>query len=140
MNRLQRILIASVGAAVLAAPAGGAFAAVPKKVVVITRKVTGSAAQAGQWGYLQVALTVKKTTTTIGTKKTIVRKVVRIDIPEYPSHTSRSVYINQTALPYLMQETLKSQNANIQMISGASYSSQAYIQSLQAALVLEKKV
>jgi len=140
MNRLQRIVTATVGAAVLAAPAGGAFAAVPKKVAVITRKVTGPAAQAGQWGLLQVALTVKKTTTTVGTKKTTVRKVIRIDIPQYPNHTDRSVYINQTALPYLMQETLKKQSANIHTVSGASYSSQAYIQSLQGALVLEKKV
>jgi uncharacterized protein with FMN-binding domain len=140
MNRFQRILTATVGAAVLAAPAAGAFAAVPKKVVVITRKVTGAPAQAGQWGLLQVALTVRKTTTTVGTKKTIARKVIRISIPQYPSHTDRSVYINQQALPLLMQETLKAQNANIQMISGASYSSQAYIQSLQAALLLEKKV
>jgi uncharacterized protein with FMN-binding domain len=140
MNRLQRIVIASVGAAVLAAPTAGALAALPKKVVVITRNVTGTPAQAGQWGLLQVALTVRKTTTTIGTKKTIARKVIRISIPEYPSHTGRSVYINQQALPYLMQETLKAQSSNIQMISGASYSSQAYIQSLQAALLLEKKV
>ena len=87
-----------------------------------------------------MALTVKKTTTTVGTKKTIVRKVVRIDIPQYPDHTDRSVYINQQALPYLMQETLKAQSAKIQMVSGASYSSQAFIQSLQGALVLEKKV
>jgi uncharacterized protein with FMN-binding domain len=140
MNRFQRILTVTVGAAVLAAPTAGAFAAVPKKVVVVTRKVTGPASQAGQWGLLQVALTVRKTTTTVGTKKTIVRKVVRIDIPEYPSHTGRSIYINQQALPYLMQETLKAQNAHIQMVSGASYSSQAFIQSLQGALVLEKKV
>jgi uncharacterized protein with FMN-binding domain len=140
MNRFQRILIATAGAAVLAAPSAGAFATVQKKVVVITRKVTGTPAQAGQWGLLQVALTVRKTTTTVGTKKTIARKVIRIDIPEYPSHTDRSVYINQQALPMLMQETLKAQSAHIQMISGASYSSQAYIQSLQAALLLEKKV
>jgi uncharacterized protein with FMN-binding domain len=140
MNHLKRIVTASVGVAILAAPAAGAFAALPKKVVSITRKVTGPAAQAGQWGYVQVALTVKKTTTTVGTKKTIVRKVVQINIPQYPNHTSRSVYINQTALPYLMQETLKSQTSNIQMVSGASYSSNAYVQSLQAALVLEKKV
>jgi uncharacterized protein with FMN-binding domain len=140
MNRFQRIVIASLGAVALAAPSAGAFAAVPKKVVVITRKVTGTPAQAGEWGPLQVALTVRKTTTTIGTKKTIARKVIRINIPEYPSHTDRSVYINQQALPYLMQETLKAQSANIQMVSGASYSSQAYIQSLQSALLLEKKV
>ena len=39
-----------------------------------------------------------------------------------------------------MQETLKAQSATIQMVSGASNSSEAYIQSLQAALLLEKKV
>jgi uncharacterized protein with FMN-binding domain len=76
----------------------------------------------------------------VGTKKTIKRKIVKISIPQYPHHTSRSVYINQTALPYLIQETLQSQNANVQMISGASDSSAAYLQSLQAALALEKKV
>jgi len=131
---------ASLGAAVLAAPAGSALAAVPKKVVVITRKVTGIAAPASQWGYVQVTLTVKKTTTTVGKKKTVARKIVRISIPQYPSHTDRSIYINRTALPWLMQETLKSQSANIQMISGASDSSYAYIQSLTWALALEKKV
>ena len=140
MNRLQRIVTGTVGAVALAVPVGGAFAATQKKVVVITRKVTGTAAQASRWGYVQVTLTVRKTTTTVGTKKKVTRKIISISIPEYPNHTDRSVYINQTALPYLIQETLQSQNANIQMISGASDSSNAYIQSLQAALVLERKV
>ena len=139
MKRLHRIVTASLGAAVLAAPGGSALAAASKKVVV-TRKVTGLSASAGQWGYVQVTLTVRKTTTTVGTKKTITRKIIKVGVPVYPNHTDRSVYINQTALPYLIQETLKAQNANIQMISGASDSSYAYIQSLQAALVLEKKV
>ena len=140
MNRLKRTVTAAVGAIVLAAPVGGALAAVPKKVVVITRKVNGPAAQANRWGYVQVTLTIKKTTTIVGKKKTIARKIVRISIPQYPNHTDRSVYINQNALPYLIQETLQAQNANIQMVSGASDSSYAFIQSLQAALVLERKV
>jgi uncharacterized protein with FMN-binding domain len=139
MNRFQRVVTGTVGAVALAVPVSGAFAAVPKKVV-ITRKVTGPAAQADRWGYVQVALTVRKTTTTVGTKKKVTRKIVKVTIPQYPNHTDRSVYINQTALPYLIQETLQAQSANIQMISGASNSSYAYIQSLQAALVLERKV
>jgi uncharacterized protein with FMN-binding domain len=139
MNRIQKLVTAVAGAAALAAPASSAFAAAQTKVVV-TRKVTGLSASAGQWGYVQVALTVRKTTTTVGTKKKITRKIVRISVPVYPNHTDRSIYINQTALPYLMQETLQAQNAKIQMISGASDSSYAYIQSLQAAIVLEKKV
>jgi uncharacterized protein with FMN-binding domain len=139
MNRFQKLVTASLGAAVVAVPTGNAFAAAQKKVV-ITRKVTGLSASAGRWGYVQVTLTVRKTTTTVGTKKKITRKIIKVGVPVYPNHTDRSVYINQTALPYLIQETLTAQNANIQMISGASDSSDAFIQSLQAALVLEKKV
>jgi uncharacterized protein with FMN-binding domain len=123
----------------LAVPTGSALAAAQKKVV-ITRKVTGLSYSAGRWGYIQVTLTVRKTTMTVGTKKTVARKIIKVGVPVYPNHTDRSVYINQTALPYLIQETLNAQNANIQMVSGASDSSQAYIQSLQAALVLERKV
>jgi uncharacterized protein with FMN-binding domain len=139
MNRFQKLVTASLGAAVVAVPTGNALAAAQKKVV-ITRKVTGLSASAGRWGYVQVTLTVRKTTTTVGTKKKITRKIIKVGVPVYPNHTDRSVYINQTALPYLIQETLTAQNANIQMISGASDSSDAFIQSLQAALVLEKKV
>jgi uncharacterized protein with FMN-binding domain len=139
MNRFQKLVTAGIGATALAVPTSSAFAAAQSKVVV-TRKVTGLSASAGQWGYVQVTLTVRKTTTTVGTKKTITRKIIKVGVPVYPNHTDRSVYINQTALPYLIQETLKAQNAHIQMISGASDSSYAYIQSLQRALVLEKKV
>jgi uncharacterized protein with FMN-binding domain len=139
MNRFQKMITASLGAAILAVPTGSAFAAAQKKVV-ITRRVTGPPAQADQWGYVQVTLTVRKTTTTVGTKKKVVRKIIKVGVPQYPNHTDRSVYINQTALPYLIQETLAAQSANIQMISGASNSSGAFIQSLQAALLLEKKV
>jgi uncharacterized protein with FMN-binding domain len=139
MNRFQKVVTASLGATVVAVPTGSAFAAAQKKVV-ITRKLTGLSYSAGQWGYVQVTLTVRKTTTTVGTKKRITRKIIKVGVPVYPNHTDRSVYINQTALPYLIQETLTAQNARIQMISGASDSSYAFIQSLQAALVLERKV
>jgi uncharacterized protein with FMN-binding domain len=140
MTKIQRLVTGTVGALALAVPAGGALAATQKKAVVVTRKVTGTAAQADRWGYVQVTLTVRKTTTTVGTKKKVTRKIVKVTVPQYPNHTDRSVYINQTALPYLIQETLQAQNANIQMVSGASDSSYAFIQSLQAALVLERKV
>jgi uncharacterized protein with FMN-binding domain len=139
MNRFQKLVATGVGAAAVAVPTSSAFAAAQTKVVV-TRKVTGLSYSAAEWGYVQVTLTVRKTTTTVGTKRTITRRIIKVGVPVYPNHTDRSVYINQTALPYLIQETLRAQSANIQMISGASDSSQAYIQSLQAALVLEKKV
>jgi uncharacterized protein with FMN-binding domain len=137
---MQRIVTGTIGAVALTVPAGGALAASRQKAVVVTRKVTGTAAQADRWGYVQVTLTVRKTTITVGKKKKVTRKIVKVTVPQYPNHTDRSVYINQTALPYLIQETLHAQNANIQLISGASDSSYAFIQSLQAALVLERKV
>ena len=42
--------------------------------------------------------------------------------------------IDQQAVPILIQETLTAQSANIQAISGASYTSDGYIRSLQSAI------
>ena len=46
----------------------------------------------------------------------------------------RSQYIDQQAIPILEQEALQAQSANIQGVSGASYTSAGFQQSLQAAL------
>jgi len=132
-------LAASAANAVASSRSTAATAVLPKKKVVV-KKVTGPQAAADRWGFVQVVLTVRKTTITVGAKTTVTRKITAISIPVYPDHTDRSVYISHQALPYLMQEALKAQSATIQMVSGASNSSEAYIQSLQAALLLEKKV
>ena len=88
-----------------------------------------------------MTLVVKKTTTTVGTKKTVKRKITGVRVPVYPNHTDRSVFINQQALPMLEQEVLQAQfTGNIQMISGASNTSDAFIQSLQGALTAAQKV
>jgi uncharacterized protein with FMN-binding domain len=109
--------------------------AVKKKVVVATKSFTGTAAQADRWGSVEVTIVVKKTTTTVGTKKTVARKITKVTVPVYPNHTDRSVYINQQALPYLVQETLKAQSSKIYAVSGATDTSYAFAQSLQAAIV-----
>lgn len=46
----------------------------------------------------------------------------------------RSQQINAQAAPILLQETLAAQNAHIDTVSGASYTSDGYVQSLQSAL------
>jgi uncharacterized protein with FMN-binding domain len=46
----------------------------------------------------------------------------------------RSQSIDQQAVPVLEQEALQAQSANIQSISGASYTSAGFEQSLQSAL------
>ena len=51
-----------------------------------------------------------------------------------PMGDPRSSNINSQAIPLLRQETLQAQSANVNVISGATYTSQAYKQSLQAAL------
>jgi len=144
---MRRATTVAVSAAALLIPVGNAVAAarstavraVKKKVVTATRTITGPAETADRWGEIQVTVVVKKTTTTIGTKKTVTRRITKVSAPVHPNHTSRSVFINQQALPYLVQETLKAQSANIQLVSGATDSSSAFAQSLQAAILQAKK-
>jgi uncharacterized protein with FMN-binding domain len=51
-----------------------------------------------------------------------------------PSDRQRSQYISEQAGPYLQQEALQAQNAQIDIVSGATYTSESYAQSLQSAL------
>jgi uncharacterized protein with FMN-binding domain len=117
------------------------IAAAQKKVTTVTKTVTGPQEVASRWGYVEVTLVVKKTTTTVGTKKKVTRKITAVKVPVYPNHTDRSVFINGQALPLLTQEVLQTQfNANIQLIGGATDTSYAFQQSLQAAILAAKKI
>jgi uncharacterized protein with FMN-binding domain len=49
-------------------------------------------------------------------------------------HAARSIFIDQQALPILRHEVLKAQSASIDTVSGATLTTEAYVQSLQAAL------
>ena len=80
------------------------------------------ASEDAYYGNVQVAVTVSG------------GKITNVKFLQYPDTHSTSVYINQQAMPYLQQETIQSQNANVQIISGATFTSQAFIQSLQTAL------
>ncbi|MGW2830736.1 FMN-binding protein [Streptomyces sp. NPDC001286] len=53
---------------------------------------------------------------------------------QYPDGAGRSRDINAAAVPKLNQETLQAQSANIDTVSGATYTSGGYKQSLQSAL------
>jgi uncharacterized protein with FMN-binding domain len=100
----------------------------------VTQKFTGQTIQAGQWGGVQINITEKKTTS--GSAKAT---ITYTDLGgQYTYHTSRSQYIMSQALPLLRQEFLKAQSANVQNISGATYTSQAFEQSLQSALLKAK--
>jgi uncharacterized protein with FMN-binding domain len=109
-----------------------------KKTIVAKKTFTGSVAQADRWGNLQITMVVKKTTTITGSKKTVKRHIESIKAPVVPDHTDRSRFISQNALPMLIQETLKAQSTHIYIVSGATYTSEAFGQSLQSAITKEK--
>jgi uncharacterized protein with FMN-binding domain len=135
-------ITAAVGVVALALPVANAAAAAKKKVVTITRTVKGPQAVADQWGYVEVALVIKKTTTTVGTHKTVKRTITKVTAPIYPNHTDRSVFINEQAIPLLTQEVLTTTkfNPNIELVGGATATSYAFAQSLQAALIQAKRI
>lgn len=61
-------------------------------------------------------------------------RIVEVTTPEYPDEARRSRAINDQALPLLRQQVLDAQSANIDGVGGATYTAEAYVQSLQAAL------
>jgi uncharacterized protein with FMN-binding domain len=82
---------------------------------------TGSVAQT-RWGPVQVAITVSG------------GKITNVAVPVYPNENGRDQEINAQALPILTQETLQAQSANIDAVSGATVTSNGYLESLQSAL------
>lgn len=61
-------------------------------------------------------------------------QIVDVTVPAYPQNNPKDVSINNRALPQLISETTAAQSADVQMVSGATYTSQGYIQSLQSAI------
>jgi uncharacterized protein with FMN-binding domain len=61
-------------------------------------------------------------------------KITDVKFLQYPSDRSNSIYINQQAMPLLKQEAVQVQSAQVDIISGATDSSQAFVQSLSDAL------
>lgn len=85
------------------------------------RTIDGDTVQT-RYGAIQVQVTLSGSTIT---------KVTEL---QAPNEDGRSVEINQQAGPMLEQEVLASQSAKIDTISGATYTSEGYIQSVQSAI------
>ncbi|MFD9776150.1 FMN-binding protein [[Kitasatospora] papulosa] len=75
-----------------------------------------------RYGTVQVAVTV-----TDG-------RITAVKVIQAPDQNGRDQQISSQALPQLAQEAIKAQSAHIDTVSGASYTSQGYAQSLQSAL------
>ncbi len=61
-------------------------------------------------------------------------KLSQVQFLEYPNDRRTSVQINNIAMPYLQQEALQTQSANVDIISGATLTSEGFSMSLQSAL------
>ena len=83
----------------------------------------GLANDANPYGTMQVQITLVDSVITV------------VTTPVYPT-TSDSKDINAKALPILQSRAIVAQSAKIASVSGATYSSKAFKQSLQSALVI----
>jgi hypothetical protein len=61
-------------------------------------------------------------------------KIVKVAVLRQPMNTINDIRIGDFAFPKLIGETLATQTAKIDAVSGASYTSAGYTQSLQSAL------
>ncbi len=95
--------------------------AAPGVPVATGDAVPGDVAQT-RYGPVQVAVSVSGGT------------ITAVNVLQYPAGNSRDQQINGYALPRLVQQTLDQQSARVDMISGATYTSQGYAASLQSAL------
>jgi len=144
---MRKTLPALAGLTALAAPltngvaalrAASGSAATPKPRV-ITKTIAGTEVEDGRWGPLQVSLVVRKTIRVVNGRRRQKRRITRVTVPEYPADAPRSAYINEQALPVLVDEVMTEQlAAHVDTVSGATHTSDAFEESLQSALVVAK--
>lgn len=82
---------------------------------------TGNSADA-YYGNVQVKVTIQS------------GRMTNVQFLDYPHDQQNSLYINSFATPQLASEAITAQSANVDIVSGATETSQAFIQSLQSAL------
>ncbi|NUP34120.1 MAG: FMN-binding protein, partial [Streptomycetaceae bacterium] len=75
-----------------------------------------------RYGPVQVAVTLAE------------GKVTAVQVLQVPSENRRDRSIAASAVPKLTKEALAAQTAHIDAVSGATYTSEGYIRSLQSAL------
>lgn len=86
---------------------------------------TGISADA-YYGYIQVKAVIAK------------GKLTDVIFLQYPNSHGTSIEINKMAMPYLKQEAIAAQNENVDIVSGATDTSKAFIESLSSALMKAK--
>ena len=112
---------ATAGAAPAASTSPKASTSQGATAATATRTVTGTVANTAH-GPMQVQVTLAG------------QKITKVTVLQQTNDGSESVQIDSFAIPKLKSETLVAQSAHINTVSGASYTSSGYIQSLQSAL------
>ncbi|HVV37234.1 MAG TPA: FMN-binding protein [Acidimicrobiales bacterium] len=93
----------------------------PPTTVLVHRTIDGPNVP-NQFGPVQVRVTFTG------------RHIDDVEAIQLPQDRRRSAELSTYAGPRLRQEALQAQSARIQVVSGASYTSESYIRSLQAAI------
>lgn len=75
-----------------------------------------------QWGYVQVKVVIQS------------GRMADVQFLQYPNDRDRSIEINRTADPQLVHEAIQAQVAQVDIVTGATDSSEAFMQSLSDAL------
>ena len=99
----------------------GEFQSVAGPLTAGETAITGKVANT-VYGPVQIQLIVKS------------HKIVKVAVLEQPTNTIHDIQIGEFAFPKLISETLSAQNAKVDAVSGASYTSEGYIASLQSAV------
>jgi uncharacterized protein with FMN-binding domain len=102
-------------------PAAGRSPSAQASAAASTLTVAGAVEQT-QYGPMQVQVTLAG------------QKITNVTVLQRTNDGSESDQIDSFAIPKLTSETLAAQSAKIDAVSGASYTSSGYIQSLQSAL------
>jgi uncharacterized protein with FMN-binding domain len=61
-------------------------------------------------------------------------KITEVDVPQYPSDPGHTTEVTNESLPILKQEVITAQAGNVNIVSGATQTSEAFNQSLATAL------
>jgi uncharacterized protein with FMN-binding domain len=116
----------------------GASTAPPAGIVSPSTKPGASAEPTGTGSAKTVVVNGKSTDTEFGPVQVQLSidggKIVSATAIAYPQESGHDRRINSYAIPVLQQETVTAQSAKIDTVSGATVTSNAYLQSLQSAL------
>ncbi len=83
---------------------------------------TGAVGSASQYGDVQVKITISK------------GKITTVDVIKFPNTPGNTTKISNGSLPVLKQEAIAAQSAKIDNVTGATQTTEGFVQSLQSAL------